>query len=167
MAREAWARTGMVVTIPALLVLILITPNLIGRPPDLQSWPLLVIGLTQDGSTFVVDVGGAVGAYMYASVTLEISGIDNASYSANETDTDTYGKDLRVPENATHAFQVHAYLVDRLNNYFEYNVTTTLVVVEGGRTILVFVLQDESNPREERRTPPDDFRWPVPLRGRL
>ena len=166
MAREAWARTGMVVTIPALLVLILITPNLIGRPPDLASWPLLVIGLTQDGSTFVVDVGGAVGAYMYASVTLEVSGIDNVSYAARVTETDTYGKDLRVPENATHAFQVHAYLVDRQDNYFEYNVTTTLVW-EGDRPILVFVRQDESNPREERRTPPDDFQWPVPLRGRL
>lgn len=168
MDRAAWARAGIVVAILVLLALILITPNLIGRPPELGSLPLLIVGLTQDRWTFVVDVGGGLGRYMYANVTLEVRGIQNASYDARAMENDTYDVHLRVPVNATASFAVHTYLVDRQENYFEYNVTVDLGRDPQGRFVfLVVTLPDEKDVRVERRTLPEDFRWPVPLRGAL
>ena len=167
MDRAAWARAGIVVAILVLLAMILITPTLIGRSPELGSLPLLIVGLTQDRSTFVVDVGGVVGRYMYANVTLEVRGILNASYEAEAMENDTYGVHIRVPVNATASFSVHTYLVDRQKNYFEYNVTVDLGRDDQDRSVLIFTLPDETAPRQERRTPPEDFRWPVPLRGAL
>ena len=166
MDRAAWARAGIVVAILVLLAMILITPTLIGRSPELGSLPLLIVGLTQDQSTFVVDVGGAVGRYMYANVTLEVRGIQNAAYEA-EAENDTYGVHIRVSVNVTRSFSIHTYLVDRQDNYFEYNVTVDLGRDDQGRFVLIFTLPDEAAPRQERRTPPEDFRWPVPLRGAL
>ena len=167
MDRAAWARAGIVVAILVLLAMILITPNLIGRPPELGSLPLLIVGLTQDRSTFVIHVGAALGSYMYANVTLEVRGIDNGSYDARAMENDTYDAHLRVPANATASFAVHTYLVDRQENYFEYNVTVDLGLDPQGRLVLVVTLQDEKDPRVERRTLPEEFRWPVPLRGAL
>ncbi|MGQ0798063.1 MAG: hypothetical protein ACT4OI_09430 [Methanobacteriota archaeon] len=168
MDRAAWARTGIVTAILVLLAMILITPTLIGRPPELGSLPLLIVGLTQDRSTFVVHVGGAVGSYMYANVTLAVRGIGNASsYEAQAMENDTYDANLRVPVNVTASFAIHTYLVDRQENYFEYNVTVDLGRDAQDRLVLIFTLADEKEPRVERRTPPEDFRWPVPLRGAL
>lgn len=164
-AREARTRAGMVITILALLFLIFITPSLLGRPPELASLPLLIIGLTQDESTFVVDVGGAVGAYMYANVTLEVLGIDNASYQARVMNASAYHLHVRVPRNAT-PFAVHTLLVDRQDNYFEYNITASLAT-EATRLVMIFTFPDETDNRVERRTPPDDLRWAVPWRGSL
>jgi len=164
--RAAWARAGIVVAILVLLAMILITPTLIGRSPELGSLPLLIVGLTQDQSTFVIHVGAAVGSYMYANVTLEVRGIQNASYEAEAMENDTYDVHIRVPVNVTRSFSIHTYLVDRQENYFEYNVTVNLFL-EQGRLVLVVTLQDEKDPRVERRTLPEEFWWPVPLRGAL
>lgn len=164
MDRAAWGRAGIFATILALLALILITPNLIGRPAVLASLPILIVGLTEDRSAFVVHVGGAVGAYMYANVTLEVFGM-NATLVDVAVENDTYSAHLRVPVNEAQPLRIHTYLADRQDHYFEYNVTAAFVS-EQGRPVLLLTLVDEED-REERRTPPDDFRWPVPLRGTL
>lgn len=166
MERETWARAGMVVTILALLALILITPNLLGRPPELASLPVLVIGMTGDGSALVVDVSGAVQAYMYANITLGVRDTaPNGTVNATLWENDTYGVHLRVPANESARYLVHTRLVDRQRNVFEYNVTAHVGEDADGRTIISVSLSDEPSGGEQIRVPPDDFRIAVPLRG--
>jgi len=153
---------SMVLTILGLLSLVLITPNLLGRPPELASIPLLIVGLSMDESAFIVDVSSAVSAYLYSSIRLEIRSV-NTSYNATVLEPDTYDVHTRVPA-AEAPIAVHTILYDRQDNVFEYNVTARISVDDLGRTIMVVTLIDEPNDPEERRLPPDDFRALVPRR---
>src|SRR3989304_788223 len=60
--RDAMSRATMVLTILVLVTLILVTPGLMGRPSELSSIPILIIGLAKDQTEIVVDVEGAVPA---------------------------------------------------------------------------------------------------------
>lgn len=155
----------MVFTILGLLALILVTPSLLGRPPELSSLPLFVIGMSQDKSAFVLDVGGAIQAYMYANITLGVRGLDT-TYNVTAWENDTYSVHVRVA-NDTAPFHVHTWLVDRQGNYFEYNVTVRLRRDDEGRTVMIFGFPDEVDGIEQIRVPPDDFRVGVPRRGAL
>src|SRR5438094_9255234 len=69
-------RGGMVLSILALVVLILVTPSLLGRTStELASVPLLTIGMSRNESAFIVNLGAAVQAYQYdlVSMTLNVS----------------------------------------------------------------------------------------------
>ncbi|MEK6839133.1 MAG: hypothetical protein AABY08_05285, partial [Candidatus Thermoplasmatota archaeon] len=63
-------RGAMVAVIPALIALILITPNLIGRPAVLSAIPILIIGMTE--SNVVIAVDGAVDHYRYRTIQLQL-----------------------------------------------------------------------------------------------
>lgn len=162
-------RGGMVVSILVLVVLILVTPFLQGRPPsELASLPLLIIGMNREESAFIVHLGAAVQAYQYAFIRVTINGsapVVNASYE----ETDAYGLYRWVPRNGTAAFSLNVYFVDRQKNYFEYNVTAATMDLPNNRTVMVFTFPYERDNvgREVRREPPDDFRLVVPSRGRL
>ena len=58
----------MVAVILALVLLIVATPSLVGRPTVLSAIPALIVGLT--ASDLVIDVHGAVDHYMYRSIAL-------------------------------------------------------------------------------------------------
>ena len=75
MRLEIAVRTAMVAVIPALIVLILVTPGLIGRPSVLSAIPILIVGLTD--AYVVIDVHGAVDHYRYRSIAVFIEGQDN------------------------------------------------------------------------------------------
>jgi len=162
--RDSWLRAVMLVTIPGLLALILVTPSLLGRQPELASLPILVIGMTQDKATFVLDVSGAIQAYLYANITLAVTGIADPSFSDTGWELDTYNVHLRVAA-AEAPFLVWAYLEDQQGNYFEYNVTVRFGLDEEDRPAMFFTFPDEPTLDEQRRIPPDDFRVAVPLRG--
>ncbi len=165
MERETWIRAGMVLTILGLLGLVLVTPSLMGRPPELASLPLLIVGVTEDVSTFILDVSAAVQAYMYANMTLEVEGLDNVTYVAVVNEADTYDVHLRIPTAVTSHFHVHAVLFDRQDNYFEYNLTVRLGDLEDRGIPMIFSFPDEQDAPEVVRFPPDDFRWLIPRRG--
>lgn len=166
MEREVWARAGMVLSVLALAALIFVTPDLLGRPsPELASLPLLIIGLSKNESTLIVNVGAAVQAYRYELIRVGINGTDpgvNATYEEN----DTYEWHTRVPADVM--FTVHTYLVDQEDNYFEYNVTARLETDAANRTVMIFTFPYERDMTPEiRRYPPEDFRWLIPRRGTL
>jgi len=164
--REVWVRGGMVVSILVLVVLIVITPVLLGRPSsELASLPLLIIGMSRNESAFIVDLGAAINAYQYDLVRLTINGSDS-SVNGTYNETDSYGFHRWVPGNAT--FSVNVYFVDHQRNYFEYNVTARAMKELDNRTAMVFTFPNEDGGRPEvRQYPPDDFRLVIPRRGSL
>ena len=161
----------MVVSILVLVALIFATPSLLGRPaPELASLPLLIIGMSRNESSFIVNVGGAVQAYRYEVVRITIYGSEPG---ANRTiiENDTYGLHTWVSTEVPSIgnFTVHSYFVDQMENYFEYNVTVRAMKDVDNRTTMVFTFpyeKDNANTRFERN-PPDDFRWVIPRRGTL
>ncbi|HEX9339819.1 MAG TPA: hypothetical protein VF992_01425 [Thermoplasmata archaeon] len=166
MERDAWIRSLMVITVIGLVLLILITPGLLGRPTELATLPLLIVGMSRNDTTFIVNVGAAVQAYRYQEIRLSINGSEP---SANQTilRLDTYEEHTWVPADAT--FSIDAYLVDQQGNYFEYNVTVGTEKDADNRTVMVFTFPYESDNLTTviRRTPPDDFRWVLPRKGTL
>ncbi|TLZ53768.1 MAG: hypothetical protein E6K12_08630 [Methanobacteriota archaeon] len=169
MEREVWMRGAMVLSILALVVLILVTPTLLGRrSSELASVPLLSIGMDRNESAFIVNLGAVVQAYQYDLVRMTLNGSDpavNRTYQENET----FGFHVWVPGNAT--FSVHVYLLDQLvdqrRNYFEYNVSVHLDKDSQNRTVMVFTFPFEKDNQEIRITRPDDFHRVIPARGTL
>lgn len=157
----------MVLSIPALLILILLTPNLLGRPQELASIPLLVVGLTQNESEILVDVSGAVQRYMYEVISLQVVSRPAPDVNLSLSENDTYGLNARIPTNETLVYDLHVWLQDRQANYFEYNVTMAVYHDENGDAVMAFVLIDEDSPRTVRIVAPDDFRWALPRRGEV
>src|SRR5439155_2326508 len=112
MEREVWIRGAMVLSILALMVLILITPSLLGRTsPELASVPLLTIGMSRNESAFIVNLGAVVQAYQYDIVRMTLNGSD-PSVNRTYEERDTFGFHVWVPENVS--FSVHVYLVDHV-----------------------------------------------------
>ena len=163
--RQTWVQVGMVLTILLLLVLILLTPSLIGRPQELASIPLLIVGLSTDEGTLVLDLGAAVQAYLYRTIILEIVSSPDPVVNRSVTEEDAYHVGARVPANDTLAYAVRAWFMDRQDNYFEYNVTVNTYVDADDRRVLAFGLVDEDTPSTILVYPPGDFRWVVPPRG--
>ncbi len=171
--REVWVRAGMFGTIIVLVALILVTPDLLGRPSELSSAPVLLVAMTQSKAGLIVDVTGAVQAYLYENVSLNVSrenpngtSTDLASYAR----TEAYNAALYVsaPTNGT-VLWIHAWLVDQQKNYFELNVTmhTFNDTGNGGKLTMVFDFPDPPTMLSQDVVPPNDFRWAVPRRGLL
>jgi hypothetical protein len=166
-------RGAMVLSILALMVLILVTPSLLGRPStELSSVPLLIIAMSRNESMFLVNLGAAVQAYQYDLVRMTLNGTVpsvNRTYQEN----DTFGFHVWVPGNAT--FSVHVYLIDHVDrpdqqrNYFEYNVTVHREKDSANQTVMVFTFPFEKDNQGTviRRNPPDSFRQVIPRRGSL
>ncbi len=156
-------------TIIVLVSLILVTPNLLGRPSELASIPVLIVAMNANETEVIVDVTAAVQAYLYDNVTLEVyhmnlNGTNDTlvPYAAN----DTYNVQVEVPANATPLW-IHAKLVDAQGNYFEYNVTvrTFSDAGNGYKLTMAFNFPDEPGTAPRYTVPPADFRWPIPRRG--
>ena len=169
MEREVWVRAAMFGTIIVLVALILETPNLLGRPSELTSIPVLIVALTHDQSRIIVDVTAAVQAYLYDNVTLDVNHVE-----ANGTNVtlvhyarnDTYNVETEVPANATPLW-IHTRLVDLQGNYFEYNMTVRTFADpnNGYKLTMAFGFPDDPGTAPRYAVPPTDFRWPVPRRG--
>ena len=164
-------RGGMVLSILALVVLILVTPSLLGRrSSELASLPLLVIGMDRNESAFIVNIGAVVQAYQYDLVRMTLNGSVpsvNRTYEENET----FGFHVWVPSNVT--FSLHVYLLDQLvdqrRNYFEYNVSVDREMDSQNRTVMVFTFPYERDRQGApiRITRPDggDLHLVIPARG--
>ena len=148
----------MVAVIPALIVLILITPNLIGRPAVLSAIPILIIGMTE--SNVVIDVDGAVDHYRYRTIQLQLLGLDNMSFQENLTATESYGLDFVFSRNVTSVFDISVLVENQEGNTFALNATVFTGEDEFGEYIAV-------SRRDEFRTDivyvPADFRTLIPV----
>jgi hypothetical protein len=163
--REVWVRGAMVASVLILGVLIFVTPILLGRPtPQLESVPLLIVGMSENQSSLIVYATGGLQAYQYKLIQLSFN---ESTPSVNGTfrEADTYGLHRWVP--ATANFTVDAYFRDRLGNYFQYNVTVHRETDANGRMFLRFTFPYEKDNLTTviNRYPPDDFRWYIPRRG--
>jgi hypothetical protein len=167
----------MLFSILALVALIVVTPFLLGRPnPEVTAQPVLIIGMNKNESSFIVTLRAAADGYQYDLLRLTINGSNpSANWTFNETHNETEVYDLHrwVPGNAT--FSVNAYVVDRQQNYFEYNVTTRGEKDGNGHAVMVFTFPFEPDRQDEevRRMPSEedfrrgDFRLAFPRRGTL
>jgi hypothetical protein len=166
MEQEDWLRGGMVISILVLVVLILVTPSLLGRSPsELGSVPLLIVGMSQNKSWFVVNIGAAFQAYRYDVMRMTINGT-GPSVNWSHSETEVYSFHRWVNGNAS--FSVHVYLVDHGKNYFEFNVSARRVRDTNNQTVMVITFPFEKDYRgiEIRKYPPaEDFRQGIPRRG--
>lgn len=161
-----WVRAAMFATIIILVVLILITPNLLGHPTELGSLPILIVALSQNATKVIVDVNGAQ-AYLYESVNLTVRSLPAGNRTiAWYEDNDTYAAELKVPANATPLY-VHTRILDRGGNLFELNVTMNLTEDTSHKPVMVFGFPTDPGNGEVTVTPPVDFRWPVARRGMI
>lgn len=159
-------------TVIVLVVLILVTPALLGRPSELSSVPVLLVAMTQSRSTLIIDVTGAVQAYLYENITLNVT-LRNANGTSTSLGryqrSEEYNAALSVPvpANGTRLW-IHARLVDQQKNYFEYNVTMSTFndTTNGNKLTMAFTFPDDTSTMQ-KVVPPSDFRWAVPRRGML
>jgi hypothetical protein len=169
--REVWVRGAMVVSILALVVLILVTTVVFVRPPSsLAAQPQLTVGMAENKSWFVVNLGAAVEAYQYKVIRLTINRSDestNWTFRETAQETEAYNLHRWVPANVT--FSMNVYFVDRQKNYFEYNVTAQAMRDADNQTVMVFTFPFEKDALDAKvsRTPPNDYRLGVPWRGTL
>lgn len=158
-------------TIIVLVALILITPNLLGRPSELASIPVLIVAMNHDRTMVIVDVTAAVQAYLYDNITLEVKHM-NADFTnrtlAVYSQNDTYNVQVNVMANET-PFYIHARLVDLQGNYFEYNMTMRTFYDTNNlyKLTMVFNFPDEPSTASRYTVPPADFRWAIPRRGMI
>jgi hypothetical protein len=174
MEREVWIRGAMVLSILALMVLILVTPSLLGRTStELASVPLLIIGMTRNESAFIVNLGAVVQAYQYDLVRMTFNSSDLSVNRTPHEEHDSFGVHAWVAGNVS--FSVHVYLVDHVDrvdqrrNYFEYNVTVHRETDSQNRTVMVFTFPFEKDKKDTvvRITRPEDFKQVIPPRGTI
>lgn len=154
----------------ALVVLILVTPSLMGRPAVLTP-PILIVGVPPTQTNLTLYVSASVQATLYDVITLNLTRLNAANESVgwnNVTETYTYGIELKVPFNQTY-WRIHVWLEDEQHNYFEDNVTlrTYADPNNGYKLTFAFTFVDDKPPTVVTRVAPDDYRIPIPLRGTL
>lgn len=160
-------------TIIILMALILLTPTLLGHPSELTAIPALIVAMTPDHGTIIVDVTAAAQAYLYKNITLTVLHM-NATANYRNTTVDsaarnfTYNLALYVPANATPLW-IHTRLLDEQDNFFELNLTVNRFddPNNGGKLTMVFNFPDPPATATRYAVPPVDFRWPVPRRGMI
>ena len=160
----------MFLAIIVLVVLILATPSLMGHPPSLTP-PILIVAVPPDQSSLIVYVTGAVQAYLYDNITVNLTRLNAANVSVenmSQSETFTYGVEIRAPLNLTY-WRVHIWLVDQQDNYFEYNVSIRAYVDRNNNDhlTLAFSFPDDNRSSVVTRVPPDDFLVTIPRRGTI
>ena len=147
----------MVAVILALVLLIVATPSLVGRPTVLSAIPALIVGLT--ASDLVIDVHGAVDHYMYRSIALEIRGEDVVAFRVSVLRTDSYDLQVNFSRNATVAFDLYVVIVDRQGTTFALNSTVFHARDDGGDFVS---MTDRDTLRSVLARPPGDVRALIP-----
>lgn len=153
-----------------LVVLILITPSLMGHPTVLTP-PVLIVAVTPDRTNLTIYVTASVQAYLYDDITVNLTRLDatNASVAwTNVSQTYTYGVELKVPLNLTY-WRVHVWLRDEQDNYFEDNVSVRVFLDASNQNqlTLAFTFPDDKSAATVTRSWMDDFRVAIPRRGTL
>lgn len=172
MEREVWLRAGMFATIIVLVALILVTPNLLGHPSELASLPVLIVAMTPDRNTIIVDVTAAVQAYLYDNLSLQVNRVNSDNTTgpllAGFARDDAYNAALYIPANLT-PIRIHTRLIDQQRNYFEYNVTMWTISdpSNNGKLTMVFNFPDDRGAPATKVVPPGDFRKAIPRKGMI
>lgn len=153
-----------------LVVLILVTPSLMGRPPVLTP-PVLIVGISPDQANLTLYVTASVQAYLYDDITVNLTRLDASNASVgwtNVSETYTYGVEVKVPVNLTY-WRIHVWLLDEQDNYFEDNVTLHVYrdLKNDNLLTLTFTFPDDKSAAPSTRSWTDDYRVAVPRRGTL
>lgn len=153
-----------------LVVLILITPSLMGHPPVLTP-PILIVGVTPDRTNLTFYVTASVQAVLYDDITVNLTRLNEANASVgwkNVSDTYTYGVEVKVPMNLTY-WRIHVWLKDEQHNYFEDNVSLRVYSdpKNNNELTLTFTFPDDPSSPVVTRVWTDGYRVPIPRRGTL
>lgn len=161
----------MFAAIIVLVVLILVTPDLMGRPTPLASLPILVVGVTPDQTSLGVYVAAPVQPYLYDGIAVNVTRFTASNVSVgwtNRSEAYAYGLEVKVPLNLTY-WRIHVWLRDEQANYFEYNVSLRVYSDpnNAGHLTLAFTFPDDHSTAVTTRVPPSDLRVPIPRRGTI
>lgn len=154
----------------AFVILILVTPSLLGHPPSLAP-PLLIVGIPPDHANLTVYVAASVQATLYDEITVNLTRLNPANASVGWTNVSeryTYGIEAKTVLNLTY-WHVHVWLRDRQDNYFEYNLSVRIYNDPNNsyKLTMAFTFPDDKSTVIVTRVPPDDYRLAIPRRGTL
>lgn len=147
----AWQRAALVAVPLALVVLIFVTPGLMGgEQPQATDLPFFLVRVTghpwneSTNETAILYVGGALAATLYGYLELSATEDSNATYRAN--DSNAFSLSLKVPVVDGWVANVSALAVKE-ESRFRYNATVEFEWRAAGWTLLVQP-EDASSPRE-------------------
>lgn len=153
----AWQRAALVAVPLALVLLIFVTPGLMGgEQPQATDLPFFLVRVTgrpwndSTNETAILYVQGALAATLYTYIELSATEDANATYQAN--DSYAFSLALKVPVIDGWMVNVSAFAVKE-EARFRYNATVEFVWGAAGWILLVQP-EDASSPRESLR----DFR---------
>ncbi len=147
----------MAATILLLLLLVLITPRLLGVREDLSTIPRLIVNYNEDEEGLVLYLTSLAGTYLYRKLYLNFTS-EALNFTLRENASDSHGLEYRVDSRlfsgqfqvAPFAFDVEAAAVDRRSAVFDLalHVTATPQVEEGDRSWrFEFLFGEETQPR--------------------
>ncbi len=133
----------MAATILVLLMLVLVTPRLIGVQEDISSLPRLILNYEED--QLVVFVTSLSGTYLYRALFLNITPMGEANATERHVEN-AHALEERVPLNETQAFVLETEAVDRRDSRFNLTLDVNAQEMEGdwGFSLL---FSGESQPR--------------------
>lgn len=131
----------MVAVVLVLILLIIVTPNLMGREQDISSIPQLLIDRVANET--LIDVHSAFSHYMYSSIIVHVQGIDNISFERIVFEDNTYDLHFSISDSSSKSFILNVTLQDKKNRPFDYNATVMVMEDEKG---LYLSIKEEHNP---------------------
>lgn len=134
----------MAATVLLLLLLVLITPRLIGGPEDISSLPRLILNYDED--RLILFVTSLSGTYLYRTLYLNLTPEGGGNGPLRAIVSDSHGLERVVPLSATTRFSVEAVAVDRGDTPFDLVLDVSASqTASGWRFQLLF--PDEPQPR--------------------
>lgn len=112
----------MAATIVVLVLLIIITPRLIGKEKEVSSIPKIVVDYVNNNTT--VYVHSAIGDYRYSNITIFAEN-ESVGWNNITTDNETYSLTLKIPALVVIGFYLNVTAYDGETGY-EYNCTVLI-----------------------------------------
>jgi len=160
-SRKMLRKIFMVAVVLVLILLIIVTPNLMGREQDISSIPQLLIDRRGGNETFI-DVHSAFSHYMYSSITVHVQGTDNISFERIMFENNTYDLHFSISDSFSKSFILNVTLEDKKNRPFDYNAT--VMVKEDEKGLFLSIHQEDSSVPKIVREENLPFKDTIPMR---
>ncbi len=133
----------MAATVLLLLLLVLITPRLIGVQEDISSLPRLILNYSQD--ELIIFITSLSGTYIYKAIYLNVTpdGEQNATRRSVQY---SHGLEERVDVNDMSQFDLEAVAIDRRDSLFDISADISASRTEEGWSFSL-LLSEEGTPR--------------------
>lgn len=131
----------MAATVLLLLLLVLITPRLIGYREDISTLPRLIINYGEDD--LIIFITSLSGTYLYEALFLNITTLDGDNLTQKQ-DRNSHGLQERVELNQTTQFLLDAVAEDRRRVFFETRMEVTATKGSEGWSFRLLLLPERT-----------------------